>query len=226
MRMKKYLAEFIGTLVLTGMGCGSAMLLGCEAAGGHLAVALTFGLSVVAMAYAIGSVSGCHLNPAVSLAMLMCERMSTGEFIGYILAQCLGATAGAALLLVGTTVFAMPDLTGALGANGIAGAGGLAGAALVEIALTFIFILTILGVTARKRDSGIAGMVIGLSLTFVHLVGIPLTGSSVNPARSIGPALFAGGEALQQLPVFILAPMVGAVVAAVMFKVMQPENGK
>ena len=224
MKMKRYLAEFIGTMVLTGMGCGSAMLLGCDAAGGHLAVALAFGLSVVAMAYVLGDISGCHLNPAVSLAMLVNEKLSSGDFIAYVIAQCLGATGAAVILRVGTSVFSMPDLTGALGSNAVAGAGGMAGAALVEIILTFIFIFTILGVTSKPGNGSVAGIVIGLTLTFVHLVGIPLTGTSVNPARSIGPALMAGGEAIGDLVVFIIAPLVGAVIAALLFKAMQPST--
>ena len=214
--MKKYLAELIGTFILVFMGCGSAMLLGCDVAGGHLAVALAFGLSIVATAYVIGDVSGCHINPAVSLAMLINKKLSVVDFCGYVVAQVIGAIAGAGLLkaLLG---FGIADLTGALGSNGIANAGGIAGALLIEIVLTFIFIFTILGVTSSKTNGSVAGIVIGLVLAFVHIVGIPLTGTSVNPARSIGPALFAGGDALANVWVFILAPLVGAVLAAVVF---------
>ena len=214
--MKKYLAELIGTFILVFMGCGSAMLLGCDVAGGHLAVALAFGLSIVATAYVIGDVSGCHINPAVSLAMLINKKLSVVDFCGYVVAQIIGAIAGAGLLKV-LMGFGIADLTGALGSNGIANAGGIAGALLIEIVLTFIFIFTILGVTSSKSNGSVAGIVIGLVLAFVHIVGIPLTGTSVNPARSIGPALFAGGDALANVWVFILAPLVGAVLAAVVF---------
>ena len=213
---QKYTAEFIGTFVLTFMGCGSAMFLGCEPTGGHLAVALAFGLSIVAMAYVIGGVSGCHINPAVSLAMLLDKRLSLSGFVGYIISQVLGAIAAAALLKVFIS-FGINDLTGGLGSNGV-GAGGLTGAFAIEVILTFIFVFTILGVTADDKMASVAGIVIGLTLTFVHIVGIPLTGTSVNPARSIGPALFAGGAALTNLWVFILAPMVGSALAAIVYQ--------
>ena len=214
--MKKYIAEFIGTFILVFMGCGSAMLLGCDASGGHLAVALAFGLAIVAAAYVIGDVSGCHVNPAVSLAMLICKKLSASDFIGYVIAQIVGAIAGAGMLKA-LTGFGIADLTGALGSNGVAGAGGVGGALIVEVVLTFIFIFTILGVTSSKDKGSVAGIVIGLTLAFVHIVGIPLTGTSVNPARSIGPALFAGGEALSNVWVFVLAPLAGAALAAVIY---------
>ena len=214
-KARKYVAELLGTLVLVFMGCGSAVFLGCDAAGGHLAVALTFGLSIVAMAYVIGNVSGCHINPAVSLAMLLSKKMSVVDFCGYVVAQVVGAIAGAWLLktVVG---FGLVDLTGALGSNGlIAGNNAIAGSLIIEIILTFIFILTILGVTSDKTKGSVAGIVIGLTLVFVHIVGIPLTGTSVNPARSIGPALFAEGkDALSNVWVFIVGPFVGAALAA------------
>ena len=214
--MKKYLSEFIGTFILVFMGCGSAMFLGCDVAGGHLAVALAFGLAIVATAYVIGDVSGCHINPAVSLAMLINKKLSAGEFVGYVVAQIGGSIVGAALLKM-LTGFGIMDLTGALGSNGVANAGGIGGALIVEVILTFIFILTILGVTSSTTNGSVAGIVIGLTLTFVHIIGIPLTGTSVNPARSIGPALLAGGDALSSVWVFILAPLAGAVLAAVVF---------
>jgi len=214
--MKKYLSEFIGTFILVFMGCGSAMFLGCDVAGGHLAVALAFGLAIVATAYVIGDVSGCHINPAVSLAMLINKKLSAGEFAGYVVAQIGGSIVGAALLKM-LTGFGIMDLTGALGSNGVANAGGIGGALIVEVILTFIFILTILGVTSSTTNGSVAGIVIGLTLTFVHIIGIPLTGTSVNPARSIGPALLAGGDALSSVWVFILAPLAGAVLAAVVF---------
>ena len=223
--MKKYLAEFIGTLVLVFMGCGSAMLLGCEAAGGHLAVAMAFGLSIVATAYVIGDVSGCHINPAVSLAMLINKKLSVVDFVGYVAAQVAGAVAGAGLLKM-LTGLGIADLTGALGSNGIANAGGVGGALLVEVILTFIFIFTILGVTSSEKNGSVAGIVIGLTLAFVHIVGIPLTGTSVNPARSIGPALLAGGDALSNVWVFILAPLAGAALAAVVFNCVIKQKAK
>ena len=215
--MRKYAAEFIGTFVLTFMGCGSAMFLGCEPAGGHLAVAFAFGLSIVAMAYVIGGVSGCHINPAVSIAMFMDKRLSSIEFINYVISQVFGAIFAAVLLKILTT-FGIHDLTGGLGSNGVANAGGFFGAFIVEIILTFIFVFTIMGVTSNEKMGSVAGIVIGLTLTFVHIVGIPLTGTSVNPARSIGPALFAGGAALLDLWVFIVAPLIGAALAAIVYQ--------
>ena len=220
-RLKKYCAELIGTFVLVFMGCGSAVFLGCETTGGHLAVALTFGLSIVAMAYVIGGISGCHINPAVSLAMLMRKKLSLVDFCGYVVSQIVGAIAAAGILKLFLS-FGLDDLTGGLGSNGIAGAGGIGGALLVEVILTFIFVLVILGVTSDDSKGSVAGIVIGLTLTFVHLVGIPLTGTSVNPARSIGPALFAGGEALTDLWVFIVGPLVGAVLAVLVFMWIKP----
>jgi len=223
--LKKYIAEFIGTAVLVFMGCGSAVFLGCDAAGGHLAVALAFGLSIVAMAYVIGPVSGCHINPAVSLAALIDGRMNIADFCGYVISQIAGGLAGAALLNV-VSVIAGIDKTGSLGSNLAAGAGGAGGAFIIEVVLTFIFLLTILGVTADSDKGSVAGIVIGLTLTFVHIVGIPLTGTSVNPARSIGPALFAGGRALGDLWIFIAAPFAGAVLAALVYKVFRERAAK
>ncbi|MCL2527860.1 MAG: MIP family channel protein [Defluviitaleaceae bacterium] len=214
---KKYLAEVIGTFVLVFMGCGSAMLLGVGADGGHLAVAFAFGLSIVAMAYVIGGISGCHINPAVSLSMLMDKRLSAKEFIGYVIAQVVGAIIAGALLFMLAESFGVVDATGGLGSNGV-GSLGVGGAFIIEIILTFIFVFTILGVTANKEMAGVAGLVIGLTLVFVHIVGIPLTGTSVNPARSLGPAIFAGGAALSDVWVFIVAPLIGAALAAVAYK--------
>jgi len=216
--IKKYIAELIGTMVLVFMGCGSAVLLGCDPDGGHLAVALTFGLSIVAMAYVIGGISGCHINPAVSLAMLINKKLGLTDFIGYVIAQIAGAFAGAGLLSL-IVSFGAVDLTGGLGSNGI-GNIGVAGAVIVEIILTFIFIFTIIGVTSDEGKGGVAGIVIGLTLAFVHIVGIPLTGTSVNPARSIAPAVFAGGDALANVWIFILAPLVGAALAAIVYKLL------
>lgn len=221
--MKKYAAELIGTMVLVFMGCGSATLLGTDVPGGYLAVALTFGLAIVAMAYVIGNISGCHVNPAVSLAMLINKKINFKDFTGYVIAQVIGAIIGAALIKL-IVSFGIIDKTGGLGSNGVANAGGIGGALVIEIILTFIFVFTILGVTSDEKKSSVAGIVIGLTLTFVHIVGIALTGTSVNPARSIGPALFAGGESLSVLWVFILAPLVGAVIASVIFMALKDKD--
>ena len=219
MAVKKYFAEGIGTGVLTFMGCGAAVVLGTNVGGGHLAVALAFGLSIVAMAYVIGGISGCHINPAVSFGMLLSKRINGKEFCFYVVAQIVGAICAGALLKWLASAYAPGDQTGGLGSNGF-GTVGMAGAVVVEIILTFIFVLVVLGVTADKTKGAVAGIVIGLSLTFVHLVGIPLTGTSVNPARSIGPAIFAGGEACTQLWVFIVAPLIGAAIAALVYKLI------
>lgn len=222
--MRKYCAEFIGTLVLVFGGCGSAMFLGTATPGGHLAVAFAFGLSIVAMAYVIGNISGCHINPAVSFAMLLQKKLTMTEFVGYIVAQILGGIAGAAILKLFVSVFQISDLTGGLGANGVANAGGVLGAFIIEIILTFIFVFAILGVTSDDKKASVAGIVIGLTLTFVHIIGIPLTGTSVNPARSLGPALFVGGEALKNVWIFILAPLVGAALASIVFSLFKKNN--
>lgn len=219
--MKKYAAEFIGTFVLVLFGCGSAAIAGGTL--GTLGIALAFGLSIVAMAYVIGDISGCHINPAVSFAMLLCKKMSGKDFIAYVVAQILGAIAASAILLwiVNMTKLGGVTATG-LGQNGFgdASAVGLSmtGALIVEIILTFVFVMTILGVTSNGKTSHLGGLVIGLTLAFVHIMGIPLTGTSVNPARSIGPAIFAGGQALPQVWVFIVAPLIGAALAAFVWK--------
>jgi MIP family channel proteins len=224
MKIRKYAAEFIGTLVLVLVGCGSAVFLGADASGGHLAVALAFGLSIVAMAYVIGNISGCHINPAVSLAMLVSKKLSAIDFVGYVCSQILGAIAGAGILKYLSSATGI-DQTGALGSNGI-GELGILGAIVVEVILTFIFIFTILGVTSDEKKGSVAGIVIGLTLAFVHILGIPLTGTSVNPARSIGPAIFAGGDALINVWIFIAAPLVGAVLAAFVFKMLNVIKAK
>jgi len=219
---QKYLAELIGTFTLVFMGCGSAVVLGCAPDGGHLAVAMAFGLAIVATAYVIGGVSGCHINPAVSLAMLIHRKLKVLDFICYIICQTAGAILGA-LLLKTVVDFGVTDQTGALGSNGI-GSLGTVGALTVEAVLTFIFVLTILGVTSDDSKGGVAGIVIGLTLVFVHIVGIPLTGTSVNPARSVGPALIAGGDALKDIWVFIAGPFAGALVAALLFYVFKGKK--
>jgi len=217
---KKYAAEIIGTAVLVFMGCGSAVFLGCEITGGHLAVALAFGLSVVAMVYTIGDISGCHINPAVSLAALIDKRISFMDFCCYVFSQIIGGLTGAISLKVVSGIVGI-DHTRNLGSNLVAGAGDSGGAFLVEVILTFIFVLTVLSVTASSKKDNIAGLIIGLTFVFVHIVGIPLTGTSVNPARSIGPAAFTGGQALADLWVFVLAPFTGAALAAFTHKLLK-----
>ena len=226
--MKKYLAETIGTCTLVVLGCGTAMLVGCDAAagGGYILTALAFGLSIVAMAYCVGNVSGCHINPAVSLGALLAGRMDKKDFPGYVIAQCVGALIGAALLALIFKLGGVKDMTGGFGSNGLAGVSGSAVAGLlVEIVLTFIFVLCILVVTAPKAKHGsFGGLVIGLTLTGVHILGIGLTGTSVNPARSLGPALiaaFTGNlEALACVWVFIVGPLAGAALAAAVYKAL------
>ena len=197
------------------------MFLGCNTPAGVVGTAIAFGLTVVAMAYTIGGISGCHINPAITFGVALSGRMSWGEAVGYWIGQVIGAIIAGAVLLLLTKVVAAPDLTGGLGTNGVANAGGVGGALLVEFIATFIFVLVVLGTTDAKKGAGnLAGLAIGLTLILVHLVCINLTGTSVNPARSIGPALFAGGEALANVWVFILAPMVGGACAAGVWKAL------
>ena len=227
--MKKYIAEFIGTCVLVTLGCGTAMLVGCDAANGcgYILTAFAFGLVIVAMAYSIGNVSGCHINPAVSLAMFMNKSLSGKDFCGYVISQCLGALVGSGLLAIVFELGGVADKTGGYGTNGLAGVNGnpIAGL-IVEIVLTFVFLMAILGVTSSKANHGsFGGLVIGLSLVLVHILGIGLTGTSVNPARSIGPAIVAactGNTApLESLWVFIVGPLAGAALAAVVYKAIE-----
>ena len=227
--MKKYIAEVIGTCVLVLMGCGTAMLVGCDSANGtgYLLTALAFGLSIVAEAYCIGNISGCHVNPAVSLAVFINGGINAKDLIGYIISQVIGAFIGTMLLAVIFASVNVTDMTGGFGANGLAGVNGSPIAGLiVETVLTFIFVLTILGVTSSKAGHGsFGGLVIGLTLTFVHIFGIGLTGTSVNPARSIAPAVFAalnGNSApVASLWVFIVGPLVGAALAAGIYKALE-----
>src|SRR5919198_3338429 len=214
----KYVAELFGTFVLVLGGVGTAVLASAKV--GNLGVALAFGLSLLAMVYVIGPISGCHVNPAVTLGVLLSKRMSAREALGYIVAQIIGAIIGAAvvLLIAASMEGGYSAAVGGLGANGYGphspGHYGLAAALVAEIVLTMIFVTTVLGATDEKAPVGFAGIAIGLMLTLVHLVGIPVTNLSVNPARSIGSALFVGGWALQQLWVFIAAPLIGGALAA------------
>ena len=223
--MRKYIAECIGTFVLTFLGCGTAMFLGCNTAAGVVGTAFAFGLSVIAMAYTIGGISGCHINPAITLGVALSGRMTWKDACGYWCGQIIGAIVAGACLLLLTKVVAAPDLTGGLGTNGVANAGGAGGAFLVECIATFLFVLVVLGTTDSKVGAGnLAGLAIGLTLVLVHLVCINLTGTSVNPARSIGPALFAGGAALKDLWVFIVAPLVGGALSACVWGASAPKE--
>ncbi len=212
--MKKYFAELIGTFVLVLMGCGSAVLAGGmpEAVGsgvGTLGVAMAFGLAVVAMAYAIGGISGCHINPAITFGVFLSGKISGKDAGMYILFQFIGALLGSAVLFA----IASPMGLTATGANSF-NPDFMLPAFLAEAVFTCIFVLVVLGVTSKSGNGSLAGLAIGLSLILIHIVCIPITGTSVNPARSFGPAIFAGGQALSQLWLFILAPLIGAGVAS------------
>ncbi len=224
-RFKKYLAEVIGTFVLVTFGCGTACAVGCasDAGSGYLLTALAFGLVIVAMAYSIGNISGCHINPAVSLAMLIRKQLSAIDFVGYVISQLIGATLGCVVLGV---VFGWDC---GFGANQIQAGweNGSSGAALlVEIILTFVFVIAIIGVTSKTENTAVTGVVIGLTLTLVHILGIALTGTSVNPARSLMPAIFAGGDALSQVWIFIVGPLVGGALAAVVYSFLEKKEDK
>ena len=225
--LRKYVAECIGTFTLVLIGCGTAMLTGCDKWGGYLTTAFAFGLVIVGMAYCVGNISGCHINPAVSLACLISGRMNAKDFGLYFVSQTIGAILGAAVLKAIFGMGGITDATGGLGSNGLGGVNGNIGAGLiVEVILTFIFILVILGVTDGDYKHGsFGGVVIGFSLVMVHILGIGLTGTSVNPARSIGPALFAGGAALSSLWVFIVGPFIGAALAAFCYKFLAGKKG-
>ncbi len=225
--MKKYASEFIGTLVLVLFACGTAAVTGAKMVEGaatvsYLMTAFAFGLVIVAMAYSIGHISGCHINPAVSTGMLLTGRMTGRDFIGYLIAQFLGAIAGAGILylIIGGGM--------GLGQNALY-QGDLMKSLLVEVILTFVFVLTILGVTSREASARKAGLVIGLTLTLVHILGIYFTGTSVNPARSFGPALILSligqPDALNIVWVFILAPLVGGALAALVWQVLDDKEG-
>jgi aquaporin Z len=218
---QKYVAEFLGTFCLVLIGCGSAVI-----AGGHIGyagIAFAFGLTVLAMVYAIGPISGCHINPAISVAMLIAGKMKGKDCLMYIIAQCLGAIVGAAILLAiasGLDGYSRGHV--GLGQNGFGDnspAGySLAACFLAEVVLTAIFLFVIFGSTSKNAPKGFAGVSIGFSLVLIHLVGIPITGTSVNPARSLGPALLVAGDAIKEVWLFIVAPILGAIVAALIWK--------
>ena len=219
---KKYAAEFLGTFVLVLMGCGSAVFLGVSTAG-IVGISFAFGISVLAMVYAIGGISGCHINPAVSISMLAAGKLSVKDTVIYVVAQCLGAVVGAAALYsiaIGNPSYSLAS--NGLGQNGydLASPGGfsITSAFIAEVLLTFIFLLVIHGSTSEKVPKGFAGIPIGLSLVLIHLVGIPVTGTSVNPARSLGPAIIVGGTAISQLWLFWVAPIIGGLIAAVVWR--------
>lgn len=228
--MKKYLSEMIGTCVLVFMGCGTAMLVGCDAAGsGYILTALAFGLAVVAMAYSVGNISGGHFNAAVTFAMLMQKKISSRDAVLYMIFQIAGALLGALLLAGIFNAGNVGDMTGAFGSNGLTGVNGSVSAGLlVEFFLTFIFVMAILGVTSEKfKHKYVAGLIIGLTLTFVHIFGIALTGTSVNPSRSIGPAVVAAisgnPDPIRSLWVFIVGPLAGAALASLIYSYLEKE---
>ena len=229
---KKYIAEFIGTFTLVFVGCGTAMLVGCdsESGCGYLLTALAFGLAIVALAYGVGNISGGHVNPAVSLAVFISGGMSAVDLVGYIIAQILGALAGSGLLALIFSLGGIEDKTGGFGTNGLAGVGGsIAAGIIVEIILTFLFVILILGVTSKKQSHGsFGGLIIGLTLVVIHIIGIGLTGTSVNPARSLGPAIVAAingnSDAISVVWVFIVAPLIGGALAAFCYKFLESEK--
>jgi aquaporin Z len=230
--MKKYVAELIGTFSLVLFGCGSAVIASHDVVGpggvsalgiGLLGIAIAFGFAVVAMAYAIGGISGCHINPAVTIGVLVAGKIEMKDAVGYIVAQCIGAILAAAVLFLivsGRPEYQLGEY--GLGANGwgpgYLGEYNMLSAFVIETVMTFLFLFVILAVTSKFGNGTMAGLAIGITLVLIHLVAIPVTGTSVNPARSLGPALFAGGKALAQLWLFFVAPILGAVLAAVVWK--------
>ena len=218
--VRKYVAEFIGTFVLVLFACGTAVVCECNSAYkdvSYFVTALAFGLVIVAMAYSIGNVSGCHINPAVSIAMLITGKLGFKDFVGYVVSQFAGAIAGAAALM------AIIGKEEGLGQNGLFN-DDVGVSFLIEVILTFVFVIAILGVTSKVENGTVAGIVIGLTLTLVHIFGIHFTGTSVNPARSFGPALFVGGDALANVWVFIAAPLVGGALAAGVYMFLACEK--
>ncbi len=228
--MKKFIAELIGTFTLVLFGCGAAVIAGGDVAGtaglGLLGISLAFGLAVVVMAYAIGPITGCHINPAISIAMLVAGKLSGKDALTYVLAQVSGALLGAFTLWAFTDFAHLGEWS--LGANGwgegYMGAYSMGSAFVAEAVLTFVFLFVIFGTTAKNANPAMAGLAIGLTLVAIHMVAIPITGTSVNPARSLAPALFSGGKALSQVWLFIVAPIVGAVCAALVWKIFDKEE--
>jgi len=234
--MKKLIAEFIGTFSLVLFGCGAAVVSGISTTGpagiGLLGISFAFGLAVVAMAYAIGPISGCHINPAISISMLAAGKMNAKDAAGYVVAQIAGAVAGAGVLYLVISNQAGYEKLGdwALGSNGwgegYLGDYNLTAAFIAETVLTCLFLLVIFGTTSKEGNPTTAGLAIGITLVLIHLVAIPITGTSVNPARSIGPAIFAGGKALSQLWLFLVAPVIGGLFAALIWKTLLESKEK
>jgi aquaporin Z len=217
--IKKYVAELIGTMVLVLMGCGSAVIAGQYV--GYLGIAFAFGLAVLVMVYTIGGVSGCHINPAITISMLVAGKISGKDTAFYVAFQCIGGVIGAGILYAiasGNPAFNLAF--NGLGAN-MYSTYSLASAFIAEVVLTFLFVLVVHGATHERVPKGFAGLAIGLALTLIHIVAIPIDGTSVNPARSLGPAVFVGGDALSQLWVFIAAPIIGGVIAALVWKIFK-----
>lgn len=227
---RRAVAEFVGTCVLVVVGCGTAMTVGCSGTG-YLLTALAFGLGLLTMAYSIGNISGCHINPALSFALLILGKMSYKDFFAYILAQNLGALAGSGILSLIFKMGNLTDRTGVYGANGLAALeGDIAAGLIVELVLTFIFVTAVLGVSDREDRTDLSGLISALSLSGVHILGIGLTGTSVNPARSLGPALmslFVNGNTrpLANLWIFIVAPLAGASLAALVYNWLKGRTG-
>jgi aquaporin Z len=222
--IKRYAAELIGTMVLVLMGCGSAVIAGYGV--GFLGIAFAFGIAVLAMVYAIGGISGCHINPAITVSMLLVRKISAKDAALYIVFQCVGAVIGAGILY--SIAIGLPSYSLAvsgLGQNGYGAASpagyNLMSALIAEIVFTFIFVLVVHGATHERVPKGFAGLAIGLALVLIHIVCIPITGTSVNPARSLGPAVFVGGIALEQLWLFIVAPIIGGIIAAAVWKIFK-----
>jgi aquaporin Z len=222
--LKKYLAEFLGTFVLVFMGCGSAVLAGKYI--GFVGISFAFGLSVLVMVYAIGGISGCHINPAISISMFASGKMKLEDTVIYVIVQCMGAVIAAVVLYavaVGNPSYSLA--VNGLGQNGYdsASPGGfsMTSGFIAEVILTFIFLLVIHGSTSERAPKGFAGISIGFSLVLIHLVGIPITGTSVNPARSLGPAVVVGGTALSQLWLFWVAPILGGLLAAMVWRLLK-----
>ena len=226
--MNKYLAELLGTFILVFIGTASAVVAGKYI--GFLGISLAFGISVLVMVYAIGHISGCHINPAITIAMLINGKIPAKDAVIYIVVQCIGAIIASVLLLNIMAGFPGYNLAAnGLGQNGFDAASpagfSFASGFIAEVVLTFIFLIVIFGATSKNAPAGFAGIPIGFALAMIHMVGIPITGTSVNPARSLGPALVAGGTALAQLWVFIVAPVIGAVIAAVVWKYLFEDTG-
>lgn len=224
---RKYIAELIGTFALVLFGCGSAVIAGDKI--GYLGISFAFGLAVLAMAYAIGSISGCHINPAVTISMLVARKIKAKDAVMYVIMQCIGAIIAAGVLLAiakGAPGYSIAQ--NGLGQNGYGanspGGYSLGAGFLAEVVLTGLFLLVIFGATSKNAPEGFAGIPIGISLVLIHLVSIPITGTSVNPARSLGPAVFVGGAALSQLWLFMIAPIIGGIIAAVIWKLVLEQE--